>query len=228
MQSIRFDNYVSSHYNPITYCLLKEGELIARTNSYSNYRKKNWLDHYITNNKLCSKIHPIIVTLIQLPLLAMVIWLFNSGWIISSLLILGAIIWPLDLLDGKFARIFNKETQLGAFLDPVVDKIRFLVPMTFFFNEIIWIPLIIMFWMVEISLVLTRVVKLISSKKKRKKAHINAFSVGKIKAWGEMIGLLLVFFFFITELNIFLWLGYIILIPSLVLACWSLYSHVYK
>ena len=202
--------------------------MIAGADSVRSYKRRKKLDHYIAQSKICSKIHPIVLTLIQLPLLAIVIWLFNNGWIFSSFFILSAIIWPLDWFDGQFARIFGKETQLGAFLDPLVDKIRFLLPITLFFSQIIWLPIIVMFWIIEGSLVATRVVKLISSKRKRKKARINAFSVGKVKSWGEMIGLLLIFPAYVFGLSIFLWLAYIVLIPSLILACWSLYSHITK
>jgi len=202
--------------------------MIARATSVKGYQRSNLLDHYIAKSNFCSKIHPIALTLIQLPLLAIVIWMFNNDWIFGSFFVLGALVWPLDWFDGRFARIFGKETQAGAFLDPLVDKIRFLVPITLFFSQIIWLPIIIMFWVIESSLVATRVVKLVSSKRKRKKARIDAFSVGKVKSWGEMIGLLIVFLYYMTEVSFFLWIAYIALIFSLIFACLSLYNHLTK
>lgn len=202
--------------------------IATNTQAYQHQEKKGWLDRKIENSNFCKKLHPIHLTLFQLPLLCIVIWLFNSGWIFSSFFILGAFAWPLDWFDGRFARLLKKETQAGAFLDPLVDKIRFLLPITLFFSQIIWQPIIVMFWIIEGSLVATRIVKLINSKRKRKKARINAFSVGKVKSWGEMIGLLLIFPAYAFELSIFLWLAYIVLVPSLILACWSLYSHVFS
>ncbi|HUT21816.1 MAG TPA: CDP-alcohol phosphatidyltransferase family protein [Candidatus Bipolaricaulota bacterium] len=190
------------------------------------YAESSGIDNAIRRNRVCAKIHPIIITLVQLPLLMVAVWLYFRSQVLMSCLLIGAVIWPLDLLDGKFARIFNKQTQAGAFLDPLVDKIRFLVPLTLFFSKTVWLPLIIAFWLIESGLVVCRVFKLLSAKKLKKRAKISAFPVGKVKSWGEMIGLLLIYLFAMTDLTIWLILAYIVLIPSLALACASLFRHI--
>jgi len=200
--------------------------MIVQTQAYRKYSKKKWLDRKIENSKRCSKIHPIYLTLGQLPLLCIVIWMFNNGWTFSSFFILGAVVWPLDWFDGRFARIFEKETQLGAFLDPLVDKIRFCVPLALFFWDYFWSPIIVLFCAIEASLVLIRIGKLLFSIPTKKKAKLNAFDVGKWKSWGEMIGILILFIWYMWQLDFFLVLSYIVLLASLGLAICSLLSHI--
>ncbi len=71
---------------------------------------------------------PHALTLARLPL-AVVVWLHDAPWFVLGIMILAAIT---DVLDGRFARWQRKKrgepiaggpTDLGAWLDPLCDKV---------------------------------------------------------------------------------------------------------
>ena len=117
-----------------------------------------------------------------------------------------------DYLDGLIARKLNLKTRLGAILDPLSDKVFYLVPLIFLCKNNM-IP----FW--SLSLILSREL-IISSLRNATKDGLPASQLGKFKT----------FFFFIPVISfftplkisllnnlalIFYWLGFILTFVTL-------------
>ena len=90
-----------------------------------------------------------------------------------------------DLFDGFIARKFNLKTRLGAILDPLSDKVFYLIPLVFICKNNL-IP----FW--SITLILLREL-IISSLRNLTKDGLPASQLGKFKT----------FFFFISIISFF-------------------------
>ena len=114
-----------------------------------------------------------------------------------------------DYFDGLIARKFNLKTRLGAILDPLSDKVFYLIPLTFL-CKINFIP----FW--SLSLILFREL-IISSLRNSEKDGLPASQLGKFKTFFFFISVMTFFMtFFITlKINlldnlalIFYWIGF--------------------
>jgi len=91
-----------------------------------------------------------------------------------------------DYFDGLIARKFNLKTKLGAILDPLSDKVFYLIPLIFLCKNDL-IP----FW--SLSLILFREL-IISSLRNSAKDGLPASLLGKFKT----------FFFFISVITFFI------------------------
>lgn len=76
------------------------------------------------NHRLSSPLVTVanIITLLRLGLLAVLIVLVIQHRLTSALLVF-ALAWSLDVVDGYVARRFKQETRLGFILDKVVDRL---------------------------------------------------------------------------------------------------------
>ncbi len=90
-----------------------------------------------------------------------------------------------DYFDGLIARKFNLKTRLGAILDPLSDKVFYLIPLVFLCKTYL-IP----FW--SLALILFREL-IISSLRNFTKDGLPASQLGKFKT----------FFFFISVISFF-------------------------
>jgi len=90
-----------------------------------------------------------------------------------------------DYFDGFIARKFNLKTRLGAILDPLSDKVFYLIPLIFLCKNNL-IP----FW--SLTLILFREL-IISSLRNSRKDGLPASMLGKFKT----------FFFFISVITFF-------------------------
>ena len=117
-----------------------------------------------------------------------------------------------DYFDGLIARKFNLKTRLGAILDPLSDKVFYLIPLVFLCKNDL-IP----FW--SLTLILFREL-IISSLRNLKEDGLPASMLGKFKT----------FFFFISVISfftplkisllnnlalIFYWLGFLLTFVTL-------------
>ena len=106
----------------------------------------------------------------------------NKPFYVFIFLIIGGLT---DYFDGLIARRFNLKTRLGAILDPLSDKVFYLIPLTFLCKNN-FIP----FW--SFSLILFREL-IISSLRNITKDGLPASQLGKFKT----------FFFFISVITFF-------------------------
>ena len=130
----------------------------------------------------------------------------NRPFYVFILIIIGGLT---DYFDGLIARKFNLKTRLGAILDPLSDKVFYLIPLTFLCKNN-FIP----FW--SLSLILFREL-IISSLRNSTKDGLPASILGKYKTFFFFISL---FLFFIPLKNdlfnelglVFYWLGFLLTI----------------
>ena len=107
---------------------------------------------------------------------------FNRPFIVFILIIIGGLT---DYFDGLIARKFNLKTRLGAILDPLSDKVFYLIPLVFLCKNNL-----ITFW--SLTLILFREL-IISSLRNATKDGLPASQLGKFKT----------FFFFISVITFF-------------------------
>ena len=176
---------------------------------------------------------PNIITLSRIGLMPVFVVLFYLQpnylegepltWINNSLVAIFVLISSTDFLDGLLARKLNQITDLGAFLDPVADKLMVctsLILLTDYYHTwFITIPSIIIIsreilvsalreWMGEIG----------------KKANISVSWIGKSKTFMQMIAILFLLFhqpLFIFSYNEINMMGRVLLFSATILTLWS-------
>ena len=112
-----------------------------------------------------------------------------------------------DYFDGLIARKFDLKTRLGAILDPLSDKVFYLIPLIFLCKNNL-IP----FW--SLTLILFREL-IISSLRNSTKDGLPASQLGKFKTFFFFISVIIFFTpFKISFLNnfalVFYWIGFIL------------------
>ena len=130
----------------------------------------------------------------------------NKPFYVFILIIIGGLT---DYFDGFIARKFNLKTKLGAILDPLSDKVFYLIPLVFLCKNNL-IP----FW--SLTLILFREL-IISSLRNSTKDGLPASQLGKFKTFFFFISIMTFFktFFIPLKINllnnlalIFYWIGF--------------------
>ena len=180
---------------------------------------------------------PNIITLSRIGLLPVFVGLFYLqpnylegeplAWINNSLVAIFVLISSTDFLDGLLARKLNQISDLGAFLDPVADKLMVcaaLILLTDYYHTwFITIPSIIIIsreilvsalreWMSEIG----------------KRANISVSWIGKSKTFMQMISILFLLFqqslFIFSSKDIYT-IGLVLLFSATILTLWSGFNY---
>ena len=133
----------------------------------------------------------------------------NKPFNVFILIVIGGLT---DYFDGLIARKFNLKTRLGAILDPLSDKVFYLIPLVFLCKNNI-IP----FW--SITLILFREL-IISSLRNITKDGLPASQLGKFKTFFFFISVITFFsplkISFLNNLAlIFYWIGFILTFVTL-------------
>lgn len=146
----------------------------------------------------------------------------NFGHVLSAVIFALASIT--DWIDGYLARNLNQVTRLGAFLDPVADKLVVVTALVLIVGELcgayIAIPAAIIVgreiaisalreWMAEIG----------------KRASVAVSYIGKVKTALQMLALILLLLHYPGHGNLFLILGVILLYLAAALTLWSMYMY---
>ena len=180
---------------------------------------------------------PNIITLSRIGLIPVFVGLFYLqpnylegeplAWINNSLVAIYVLISSTDFLDGLLARKLNQISDLGAFLDPVADKLMVcaaLILLTDYYHTwLITIPSIIIIsreilvsalreWMGEIG----------------KKANISVSWIGKSKTFMQMISILFLLYqqslFIFSSKDIYT-IGLVLLFSATILTLWSGFNY---
>ena len=180
---------------------------------------------------------PNIITLSRIGLIPVFVGLFYLqpnylegeplAWINNSLVAIYVLISSTDFLDGLLARKLNQISDLGAFLDPVADKLMIcaaLILLTDYYHTwFITIPSIIIIsreilvsalreWMSEIG----------------KRANISVSWIGKSKTFMQMISILFLLFqqslFIFSSKDIYT-IGLVLLFSATILTLWSGFNY---
>ena len=133
----------------------------------------------------------------------------NRSFYVFILVIIGGLT---DYFDGLIARKYNLKTRLGAILDPLSDKVFYLIPLVFLCKNNL-IP----FW--SLTLILFREI-IVSSLRNVTKDGLPASMLGKFKTFFFFISVTTFFApFNISLLNnlalIFYWLGFFLTFVTL-------------
>ncbi|MFH0779430.1 MAG: CDP-alcohol phosphatidyltransferase family protein [Parcubacteria group bacterium] len=123
------------------------------------------------------------ITLGGLFLVPFIILFHYHAYFITSLAILVSA-WILDGFDGWWARRTKSCTQIGAFMDPLVDKLFTWSLLVYFWDEIVPAAGILII-AVGVCLTVARIWKMIYGAKKKIKVNILASISGKIKVCVE-------------------------------------------
>lgn len=169
---------------------------------------------------------PTHLTLLRIALIPLLVIVFYLPW--KNANIACTLIFMLagftDWLDGYLARKMKLETQFGAFLDPVADKLMVSVVLVLLVQKIpdpyLAIPVAIIIgreitiaslreWMAEIG----------------KRAHVQVSSMGKWKTSTQMLAVA----FFLYRDDLFglpvLSIGYSLLYMAAILTLWSMIQY---
>lgn len=168
---------------------------------------------------------PNILTLSRILLIPFMVFAFyywpadNAHYIAGWVFMIASIT---DFVDGYLARKLNQSTPLGAFLDPVADKLSVVIALSLlvehYSNIILTIPAIIIIgrevvisalreWMAELG----------------KRANVAVSSIGKVKTFLQMSSITMVMGFADDH-----WmgiLGMIGLYGAAILTIWSMYEY---
>ena len=133
----------------------------------------------------------------------------NRPFYVFIVIIIGGLT---DYFDGLIARKYNLKTRLGAILDPLSDKIFYLIPLVFLCKNNL-IP----FW--SLTLILFREL-IISSLRNLTKDGLPASQLGKSKTFFFFISIITFFLpLKISFLNnfalVFYWIGFILTFVTL-------------
>lgn len=74
---------------------------------------------------------PNVITVLRFCLVPYFVWLVFAGHFLTATIVL-AVLGSTDWIDGYIARRFNQMSQVGAWLDPVADRLSLLIVATTF------------------------------------------------------------------------------------------------
>ena len=172
-----------------------------------------------------------------IPLLTIVFYL-PVPWAHLAAAIIFACASATDWLDGYLARSLKQTTKLGAFLDPVADKLMVCVALIIIVAEshfqyigissaILSIPAI--FITLPAAIIVSREI-IVSALREwmaelGKRAHVAVSRLGKIKTVVQMLALIVLLYCDSTTNAFFIFLGYILLYIAAVLTVWSMLMY---
>ena len=180
---------------------------------------------------------PNVLTLTRIsviPLLVIVFYLpFSWAHLVSAIIF--AIASMTDWLDGYLARYLKQSTKLGAFLDPVADKLMVSIALvlivaepTFQFvsfpSSIVSIPAVAITLpagvIVSREIIVSALREWMSEIGKRSNVAVN--NLGKIKTSVQMLALVVLLYCDSSTSAPFIFLGYVLLYIAAVLTVWSM------
>jgi CDP-diacylglycerol--glycerol-3-phosphate 3-phosphatidyltransferase len=167
---------------------------------------------------------PNILTLLRIALIPILVVLYYLpfGWVNIACGIVFAVACFTDWLDGYLARMLDQNTRLGAFLDPVADKLIVAVALVLlcvtYATPWITIPAIIIIcreivisalreWMAELG----------------KRSNVKVSYVGKVKTAMQMLSILILLS--VDKDHWFSWAGIVALYIAAVLTIWSMFIY---
>lgn len=179
-----------------------------------------------------------IVRILLIPLLVIFFYLPVS-WAHLAAAIIFAIACITDWLDGYLARYLMQTTKLGAFLDPVADKLMVSVALVLIVAEpmfqfvsttnsavvsipsaVITIPAAII---VAREMVVSALREWMAEVGKRKSVAVS--SLGKAKTAIQMLALLILLYCDNTSNAVPVFIGYVLLYVAAVLTVWSMVMY---
>lgn len=168
---------------------------------------------------------PTVLTIarICMSILFMVFALIPENWARITALVIFIVASLTDLIDGKWARKKKLVTNLGAFLDPLADKI--LVNLAFL--VLVYLN-IIPLWVFAIILIRDFAIDGMRMMAAREGVTIPASFYGKIKTTTQMTALIILLLNLILNLEVLTILGNVALYIALILTIFSGVDYLLK
>ncbi|WP_049721917.1 CDP-diacylglycerol--glycerol-3-phosphate 3-phosphatidyltransferase [Gilvimarinus polysaccharolyticus] len=159
------------------------------------------------------------LTLIRIgliPLFVLVFFLPFKGAHITAAIIF-SIAAITDWADGYVARKYNQSTKLGAFLDPVADKLMVVIAL------VLLVTLHSAPWFAVCACVIVGREIVISALREwmaelGQRASVAVSYIGKIKTTLQMVAIIVL----LANIPVLLWLGYIAMVAAAALTLWSM------
>jgi CDP-diacylglycerol--glycerol-3-phosphate 3-phosphatidyltransferase len=183
---------------------------------------------------------PNVLTLVRISVIPLLVIFFYLPvwWAHMSAAIIFAIASMTDWLDGYLARYLKQSTKLGAFLDPVADKLMVSIALVLIVAEptfryvsvtsavvsiptaVITIPAAII---VARELIVSALREWMAELGKRKSVAVS--SLGKVKTTVQMIALVIMLYCDNATNAIVVFTGYAFLYAAAVLTIWSMFFY---
>lgn len=180
---------------------------------------------------------PNVLTLVRISVIPLLVIFFYLPvpWSHSAAAIIFAIASITDWLDGYLARYLKQSTKLGAFLDPVADKLMVSIALvlivaepTFQFVSVTSTVVTIPAAMITIpaAVIVTREI-IVSALREwmaeiGKRASVAVTSLAKFKTCVQMLALIVLLYCDTTTNAMLILFGYILLYIAAVLTIWSM------
>ena len=171
---------------------------------------------------------PIYLTLLRIALIPLLTIVFYLPWENANVacMLIFLLAGFTDWLDGYLARKMKLETQFGAFLDPVADKLMVAVVLILLVQKIPDVYLAI-----PAAIIIGREITIASLREWRaeigQRAHVKVSSLGKWKTSAQMFAI----GFFLYHDDLFglpiLELGYGLLYLAAILTLWSMIQYLH-
>ncbi|MBA3660561.1 MAG: CDP-diacylglycerol--glycerol-3-phosphate 3-phosphatidyltransferase [Gammaproteobacteria bacterium] len=183
---------------------------------------------------------PNILTLIRISVIPLLVVFFYLPvwWAHLSAAIVFAIASITDWLDGYLARYLKQSTKLGAFLDPVADKLMVCISLVLIIAEptfqfvnlnaaVISIPSALI--TIPAAVIVAREI-IVSALREwmaeiGKRAKVAVSPLGKIKTAVQMLALVVMLYCDNTSSATLIFIGYVLLYAAAVLTIWSMLMY---
>jgi len=180
---------------------------------------------------------PNILTLIRISVIPLLVIFFYLPvwWAHPAAAIIFAFASITDWLDGYLARYLQQTTKLGAFLDPVADKLMVCIALVLIVAEptfqfvsvpakVVSVPTAII--TIPAAIIVAREI-IVSALREwmaevGKRASVAVSSLGKVKTFVQMCALLVLLYCDNTTNAALVFSGYVLLYASAVLTIWSM------
>ena len=162
-----------------------------------------------------------LVRIVLVPVFAVLFYLPvpEVNWIIAALFLAAALT---DWLDGYLARYFNQVSKLGAFLDPVADKLMVVVALVLLLS---YFP----YWWFALPVASIIVRELVVSALREWMAEIGQRSAVKVSSYGKIKTVLqmtaiiiLLIKYRTTSYDVWVIIGFIMLYAAVLLTVYSM------
>lgn len=182
---------------------------------------------------------PNVVTLIRISVIPLLVIFFYLPvwWAHSAAAFLFALASITDWLDGYLARYLKQSTKLGAFLDPVADKLMVSIALVLIVAEptfqfvsvtasvisipaaIITIPAAVI---VAREIIVSALREWMAEVGERARASVTVSNLGKFKTAVQMLALVVLLYCNNATPALLVFTGYVLLYISAVLTIWSM------
>ena len=169
---------------------------------------------------------PNILTVIRMTLIPILVLTYHSSlthaYLLSAFVFFAASFT--DWLDGYLARSLQQESTMGAFLDPVADKLLVVVALIMLVQSynFSWMTLAAGI-LISRELIISALRELMAELGKR--ATVSVSNIGKIKTFMQMLAITILLSQDPSQLNKIIILGFACLYISVILALWSMGNY---